>query len=157
MTITASGDQSDPDVPDLASTIIALLPNDPLSFNGNRPVTQIGGSGCARDSNGNVIFPLTNCDVTLTKVTKLTSQQITGNPGCDSGTGQPPSSQCIKMDYSPGFEPGDNIVLAISFNKDSATIINNGLLKGTQYTSIDNRDSRRRLSLAMPRPLQIYC
>jgi hypothetical protein len=130
LTISASGDPTDPDVPDLASNIIALLPNDPLSLNGNQPVTQVGGTGC--DLNN---MP-SGCAVLLTDVTKLTNQQVTGNPGCDSGSGQPPSSQCIRLTYS-GFRPGNNIVLAIGFNKDSATIIDNGLLAGAQYTTID--------------------
>jgi hypothetical protein len=152
ITITADGNPSDTDVPDLASTIIAIPPHDQLSFNGNSPVTQIGGtpinSNVTCDAND-----LQNCAVTVTSVTKLTNQQVTGNPGCDSGTGQPPSSQCIKITYSVapnGFgpdnpacqsggcpSPGIFVVLAVSFNKDASVIVSNNLLTGTQYTSID--------------------
>jgi len=155
ITITADGDPNDSNVPDLASTIIAIPPSDQLSFNGNSPVTQIGGTSikpspappCAANN-------LSNCAVTVTSVVKLTNQQVTGNPGCDSGTGQPPSSQCVKITYSVaptnGFgpdnptcqsggcpPPGIFVVLAVSFNKDQGDIISNNLLTGTQYTSID--------------------
>jgi hypothetical protein len=136
ITITADGDPNDPNVPDLASTIIALLPNDPLSFNGNDPITQIGGTGCSKDSSGNYIIPVQNCAVTFTEM-KLTNQQVTGNPGCDSGTGQPPSSQCVRLTYSAGFRPGMFVIIAVSFNKDASVIISNNLLTGAQYTSID--------------------
>jgi len=64
---------------------------------------------------------------------------VTGNPGCDSGTGGPPSSQCIKVTYSDGFGPGINVILAVSFNKDSGTIISQNLLTGAQYTAIDDK------------------
>jgi hypothetical protein len=136
ITITASGDPNDPNVPDLASIIIAIPPSDQLSFNGNQPVSQIGGTPI----NPNVTCDandLQNCAVTVTSVTKLTNQQVTGNPGCDSGTGQPPSSQCIRVTFSAGFAPGINVVLAVSFNKDAGVIISNNLLTGAQYTSID--------------------
>jgi len=136
ITISASGDPNDPDIPDLAANIIALPPNDPLSFSGNNPVTQTGGTGCQRDSNGNLI----NCAVTVTSVVKLGSNTGTGNLNCDktllNGT---PSSQCIKITYSAGFGPGINVVLAINFNKDATTIITNNLLTGTQYTAIDDK------------------
>jgi hypothetical protein len=160
ITITADGNPNDTNVPDLASNIIAIPPNDQLSFNGNSPVTQIGGTPI----NPNVTCDanhLSNCAVTVTSVTKLTNQQVTGNPGCDSGTGQPPSSQCIKITYSVaptnGFGPDNpacqfpgncvtpagfpliSVVLAVSFNKDQSVIISNNLLTGSQYTSIDAR------------------
>jgi hypothetical protein len=87
--------------------------------------------------------------VQVTGVTKLSNQQVTGNPGCDSGTGQPPSSQCIKVDYSAGFGPDNpafnpannpplDVVLAVNFNKDAGTITTNNLLAGAQYTAIDS-------------------
>jgi hypothetical protein len=143
LTIAATGDPNDPNVPDLFYNIIALLPNDQLSFNGNSPVTQVGGSNCTFDSNNNVILGLhSTCDVQLTNVTKLTNQQVTGNPGCDAGTGRPPSSQCVKTTYTKGFRPNMNIVLAVSFNKDGAlggTIIAQGLLAGAQFTTVDAR------------------
>jgi hypothetical protein len=132
------------DIPDLISSIIALSANDPLSFSGTSPVTQVGGTGC------DTAHMPTGCVVTLKAVTKLTNQQVTGNPGCDSGTGQPPSSQCIKMDYSDGFGPDNpavtptnnnpaiNVILAVNFNKDASTIIGNNLLAGAQYTAIDS-------------------
>jgi hypothetical protein len=133
ITVTATGD---PDSPDLLFNIIALLPSNPLSFNGNQPVTQIGGTpkmaGLTCDANN-----LNNCAVTIASVVKLSNQQVTGNPGCDSGTGQPPSAQCVKITYNPGFRPGDNIVLAVSFNKDAGVIITNNLLTGAQWTSSD--------------------
>jgi hypothetical protein len=157
ITITADGNPQDTNVPDLAATIIALLPSDPLSFNGNSPVTQIGGTPI----NPNVTCDandLQNCAVTIT-VTKLTNQQVTGNPGCDSGTGQPPSSQCIRITYSVaptnGFGPDNpachqfpgncvtaglpviSVILAVSFNKSADDIITGNLLTGAQYTSID--------------------
>jgi hypothetical protein len=131
ITISASGDPNDPDLPDLTATIFALLPNDQLSFNGNSPVTQIGGTGCDANLNG--------CVVKVTSVVKLSNQTVTGNPGCDSGTGGPPSSQCVKVTYSAGFGPGINVVLAVSFNKDAATIVSQDLLAGAQYTAIDDR------------------
>jgi hypothetical protein len=158
ITITADGNPNDTNVPDLASTIIAIPPSDQLSFNGNSPVTQIGGTPI----NPNVTCDandLQNCAVTVTSVTKLSNQQVTGNPGCDSGTGQPPSSQCIKITYSVaptnGFGPDNpacqfpgncvtpagssfiSVILAVSFNKDQSVIISNNLLTGSQYTSID--------------------
>jgi hypothetical protein len=68
---------------------------------------------------------------------KLSNQQVSGNPGCDSGTGQPPSSQCVKVTYSAGFRPGIFVVLAVSFNKDSGVISSQNLLAGAQYTTID--------------------
>jgi hypothetical protein len=163
ITITADGNPSDTNVPDLASTIIALPPSDPLGFNGNHPVTQIGGTDCLKDSTGHYIIPVQQCAVTVTDVTKLTNQQVTGNPGCDSGTGQPPSAQCVRITYSvapshgfgpdnpacqvppspPGGcvtdagSPGIFVILAVSFNKDAGVIISNNLLTGAQYTSID--------------------
>jgi hypothetical protein len=164
ITITADGNPNDTSVPDLASTIIALLPSDPLSFNGSHPVTQIGGTpinpNVTCDANN-----LQNCAVTVTDVTKLSNQQVTGNPGCDSGSGQPPSAQCVRITYSvgpsngfgpdnpacqvppsppggcvfppPASSPGIFVILAVSFNKDAGTIISQGLLTGAQYTSID--------------------
>jgi hypothetical protein len=157
ITITADGNPNDANViPDLAATIIALLPSDPLSFNGNQPVAQIGGTpinpNVTCDANN-----LQNCAVTVT-VTKLTNQQVTGNPGCDSGTGQPPSSQCIRITYSVaptnGFGPDNpacqfpgncvtagspviSVILAVSFNKSANDISSQNLLAGAQYTSID--------------------
>jgi hypothetical protein len=133
ITVTATGD---PDSPDLLFNIIALLPSNQLSFNGNQPVAQIGGTpkspGLTCDANN-----LSNCAVTIASVVKLSNQQVSGNPGCDSGSGQPPSSQCVRITYNPGFRPGDNIVLAVSFNKDAGVIITNNLLTGTQWTSSD--------------------
>ena len=138
ITISASGDPNDPDLPDLSSNIIALPPNDPLSFSGHNPVTQIGGTGCQQDSNGNVI--LSTCTVTVASVEKLGSNTGTGNLNCDktllNGT---PSSQCVLITYSAGFAPDINVVLAVGFNKDATTIINNDLLAGAQYTAIDNK------------------
>ena len=157
ITITADGNPNDANViPDLAATIIALLPSDPLSFNGNQPVAQIGGTpinpNVTCDANN-----LQNCAVTVT-VTKLTNQQVTGNPGCDSGTGQPPSAQCVRITYSVaptnGFGPDNpacqfpgncvtagspviSVILAVSFNKSADDIITGNLLTGAQYTSID--------------------
>jgi CheY-specific phosphatase CheX len=43
------------------------------------------------------------------------------------------------MTYSDGFGPGINVILAVSFNKDSGTIIAQNLLTGAQYTAIDNK------------------
>ena len=103
---------------------------------------------------------LSNCAVTVASVKKLSNQQVTGNPGCDSGTGQPPSSQCFKITWSVaptnGFGPDNpacqfpgncvtpagsfiSVILAVSFNKDQSVIISNNLLTGSQYTSIDAR------------------
>jgi CheY-specific phosphatase CheX len=78
--------------------------------------------------------------VTVTSVQKLGSNAGTGNPNCDktllNGT---PSSQCVLITYSAGFGPGITVVLAVNFNKDATTIINNDLLAGAQYTAIDNK------------------
>lgn len=143
ITIAVSGAPNDGN-PDLAESIIAIPPSDQLSFSGNQPVTQIGGTGC--DPNN---IPK-GCAVTVTKVVKLSNQQVTGNPGCDSGTGQPPSSQCVAIFYSPGFgsdntafsqsniPPGISVELAVDFNKDATVILTNQLLSGTQYTAISN-------------------
>ena len=164
ITITADGNPNDSNVPDLAATIIALPPSDPLSFNGNQPVAQIGGTPI----NPNVTCDanhLKNCAVTVTNVVKLSNQQVTGNPGCDSGSGQPPSSQCVRITYSvaptngfgpdnpacqvppsppggcvfppPASSPGIFVILAVSFNKAANDIITGNLLTGAQYTSID--------------------
>jgi hypothetical protein len=139
-------------IPDLVSSIIALLPSDQLSFNGNMPVTQIGGTPKTTDPTKPCdANHLNNCAVQVTSVTKLTNQQVTGNPGCDSGTGQPPSSQCVRVTYStgpgfgpdnPAFNPNNNppifVLLAVSFNKDAGVILQNNLLAGAQYTAIDS-------------------
>jgi hypothetical protein len=136
ITITATGDPNDPNVPDLASTIIGLQASGPLSFSGNSPVTQTGGTpkpGLTCDANH-----LKDCAVTLTSVVKLGNNSGTGNPNCDKTLIQPtPSAQCVELTYSAGFRPGDFIVLAVDFNKDSGTIISQNLLTGALYTSID--------------------
>jgi hypothetical protein len=144
ITISVGGEPNT-GIPDLAYSIIALPANDSLSFSGTRPVTQIGGTGCDVNHIPN------GCVVTLTDATKLSNQQLTGNPGCDGGTGQPPSAQCIKLTYSARFGPDNpavaptnnnpaiNVILAVNFNKDSTTIINNNLLAGAQYTAVDNK------------------
>ena len=76
----------------------------------------------------------------LILVEKLGNNAGTGNFNCDKLTVQgTPSSQCVKTTYSAGFGPGINVILAVSFNKDSTTIINNQLLTGSQYTAIDNK------------------
>jgi hypothetical protein len=160
ITITADGNPNDTNVPDLASTIIALPPSDPLSFNGNSPIIQTGGTLAAKAPPGSSCDAthLKNCAVQVTSVTKLTNQQVTGNPGCDSGTGQPPSSQCVRITYSvapsqfgpdnpacqvpggcvtPAGLPNIFVTLAVSFNKDATVIVSNNLLTGAQYTSID--------------------
>jgi hypothetical protein len=158
ITITADGNPNDTTVPDLASTIIALLPSDPLSFNGNLPVVQTGGTLAQNATGPCDANHLSNCAVQVKDVTKLSNQQVTGNPGCDSGSGQPPSAQCVRITYSVapnGFGP-DNpacqvpggcvtpaglpnifVTLAVSFNKDASVIVSNNLLTGAQYTSID--------------------
>jgi hypothetical protein len=134
VTITASGTLLNN--PDLDFSIFALLPSGPLSFSGNNPITQIGGTpkspGLTCDANN-----LSNCAVTIASEVKLTNQSVTGNPICDGATGLQSSAQCVKLGYSPGFRPGMNIVLAVDFNKDATTIINNNLLAGAQYSGID--------------------
>src|SRR5205823_3790142 len=134
ITIAASGDPTDPDIPDLASNLIAINPNDPLSFGGGNPVTQIGGTpkDSTKPCDAN---HLDNCVVTVASVQKLGANTGTGNPNCDktllNGT---PSSQCIKITYtadrtgSTGFRPGIFVVLSVNFNKDANTIIGNNLL-----------------------------
>src|SRR5207249_3829453 len=115
ITISASGDPNDPDLPDLAANIIALPPSDPLSFSGNSPVTQTGGTPIdpAQPCDANQLI---NCAVKLTGQEKLGTNNGSGNPDCDktifNGT---PSSQCVKTTYSDGFRPGMNIILAVSF------------------------------------------
>jgi hypothetical protein len=149
ITISVGDAPNDGSVPDLASSILALPPNDPLSFSGTAVVTQIGGTPAINATGPCDATHLTNCAVQVTGVTKLSNQQVTGNPGCDSGTGQPPSSQCIKVDYSAGFGPDNpafnpannpplDVVLAVNFNKDAGTITTNNLLAGAQYTAIDS-------------------
>jgi hypothetical protein len=61
---------------------------------------------------------------------------MTGNPICDGSTGLQSSAQCTKWTYN-GFGPGIFVKLALNFNKDATTIINNNLLTGAQYTAVD--------------------
>jgi Metallo-peptidase family M12B Reprolysin-like len=110
------------------SIIIALPDISGLTFSGSSPATQTPcGSG----------------GVNIISQQRLNGNNGIGNPNCVKSINlAPPSVQCLQIFFSTGgtqgnaFVAGDVVTFNLALNKDLATIVQNNLLDGTQFTVI---------------------
>lgn len=113
---------------DSINSIIIALPNiSGITFSGSSPATQTGGVG----------------GVNIINQVRLNGNSGIGNPNCVKSINlAPPSVQCLQIFFSTGdargnaFVAGDSVTFNLALNKNSATIVQNNLLDGTQFTVI---------------------
>jgi hypothetical protein len=113
---------------DSINSIIIALPNiSGLTFSGSGPATQTGGVG----------------GVNIVNQVRLNGNSGIGNSNCVKSINlAPPSVQCLQIFFSTGgaqgnaFVAGDSVTFNLALNKDKATIVQNNLLDGTQFTVI---------------------
>jgi hypothetical protein len=108
-------------------SIIIGLPNiSGLTFSGDMPATQCGGTG----------------GVNIISQERLNGNTGIGNPNC-TPLNKVASFQCLEIFFSTGgaqgnaFVAGDSVKFNLALNKDFATVIAmNNLLNGTQFTPV---------------------
>jgi hypothetical protein len=114
---------------DAINSIIIALPNiSGITFSGSSPATQT---------------PCGTPGVNIINQVRLNGNSGIGNPNCVKSINlAPPSVQCLQIFFSTGgsdgaaFVAGDTVTFNLALNKDNTTIIQNGLLTGTQFSLI---------------------